>query len=181
MWSIINGRQKTICRGCVMRKINSGRTFTKEQKKNVSDALKLSYKNGNRHQVMTDAIKEKISRTKLGRSISEEHKQKISDGHRKRSGLPLGIKLKRDKKHLCPTYKLWVQAVKNRDGWKCKISDGDCSGRLEVHHILNWVEYPELRYEINNGITLCVNHHPRGRLKEKQLSSYFMKLVTPNV
>lgn len=83
-----------------------------------------------------------------------------------------------EKKHLDSTYKCWMLNVKERDSWVCRIADVNCDGRLEAHHILNWVEYPELRYEINNGITLCHAHHPRGRAKEKELSPYFMELVT---
>lgn len=76
-----------------------------------------------------------------------------------------------------PLYKQWHRNVKNRDGWKCKISNSSCSGRLEAHHILNWKDYPELRYEINNGITLCHAHHPRKRDEVTKLSPYFQKLV----
>ena len=83
-----------------------------------------------------------------------------------------------EKKHLDTNYKNWMLNVKSRDSWKCKISNKDCNGRLEAHHILNWVEYPELRYEINNGITLCHAHHPRKRAEEKRLSPYFMELVS---
>lgn len=76
-----------------------------------------------------------------------------------------------------PVYKQWVMNVKNRDGWKCKIANGDCSGRVEAHHILGWKDNPELRYQINNGITLCHAHHPRKRVDEAKLSPYFQKLV----
>lgn len=82
-----------------------------------------------------------------------------------------------EKKHLDSRYKEWLLAVKNRDGWKCKISNGDCSGRLGAHHILRWSEYPELRYKINNGITLCHAHHPRKRAEEKRLQAEFQQLV----
>lgn len=75
-------------------------------------------------------------------------------------------------------YKEWMLEVKNRDGWKCKISNIDCKGHLEAHHILTWREYPELRYDINNGITLCQAHHPRKRAEEKRLSPYFKELVS---
>lgn len=71
----------------------------------------------------------------------------------------------------------WSKNVKNRDGWKCKIANDNCSGRLEAHHILGWSDYPELRYELNNGITLCHAHHPRKRKDEAELSPYFQKLV----
>lgn len=71
----------------------------------------------------------------------------------------------------------WSLSVKNRDGWQCKIANGDCSGRLESHHILGWKSHPELRYEINNGITLCHYHHPRKRIEELELSPLFQSLV----
>lgn len=83
-----------------------------------------------------------------------------------------------EKKHLCTKYREWMFSVKNRDGWECKIYNEDCSGRLEAHHILGWVDYPELRYEVNNGITLCQAHHPRKRAEEKRLVPYFKGLVT---
>lgn len=75
-------------------------------------------------------------------------------------------------------YKQWVRKVKYRDGWKCRIFSQDCSGYLIVHHISGWAEYLELRYEINNGITLCQAHHPRRRAEEKRLSPYFQGLVS---
>ena len=74
-------------------------------------------------------------------------------------------------------YKQWRRNICNRDNWKCKIDNNTCSGRLEVHHILDWENYPELRYEINNGITLCHAHHPKGREREAELSPYLQKLV----
>lgn len=59
----------------------------------------------------------------------------------------------------------------------CRIADVNCGGRLEAHHILGWTKYPELRYDIKNGITLCHAHHPRKRSEEAKLSPYFQKLV----
>jgi hypothetical protein len=72
----------------------------------------------------------------------------------------------------------WSLNVKSRDGWKCRISNKECSGRLESHHILGWTDHPELRYEVKNGITLCHFHHPRKRNDEMRLSPYFQQLVT---
>ena len=74
----------------------------------------------------------------------------------------------------------WIEDCKERDGRKCKINTKDCTGQLEVHHILSWKEYPELRHVINNGITLCHFHHPRKREDEKRLSSYFTSLLEKN-
>lgn len=74
-------------------------------------------------------------------------------------------------------YKEWRINVYKRDNFKCKISNQDCKGRIEAHHILGWTKYPELRYEINNGITLCHFHHPRKKEDENNLSPYFKNLV----
>ena len=113
---------------------------------------------------------------------TEEQKLKLR-GLKSKERHPLWVSnrsqlVKSEKKHLDGRYREWMLAVKTRDDWKCKISNSDCNGRLESHHILNWIDYPELRYEINNGITLCHAHHPRGRAKEAKLSLYFQSLVT---
>jgi len=72
----------------------------------------------------------------------------------------------------------WRKQVWLRDNFKCKIDNPDCSGRIEAHHILPWRDYPELRYQPNNGITLCHAHHPRTRAEEKRLISEFQCLVS---
>lgn len=74
-------------------------------------------------------------------------------------------------------YVEWRKSVRDRDGWKCKISNGDCLGKIVAHHILPWAKFPELRYEVNNGITLCRFHHPRRREDEMKLSPYFQNML----
>ena len=76
-----------------------------------------------------------------------------------------------------PKYKEWRMNVFARDGFKCRIANKDCSGTLQAHHILRWAEYPELRYDITNGITLCVGHHPRKKAEEQRLEPLFRKLL----
>ena len=77
-----------------------------------------------------------------------------------------------------PEYKQWHKSVLKRDRYRCRISDLECAGRLETHHILIWSKYPELRYQITNGITLCHAHHPRRRAEEKRLVPVFQELVS---
>lgn len=85
----------------------------------------------------------------------------------------------RDKHSLFnPDYVNWRTDVFTRDNFKCKIANKDCKGQLQAHHILPWRDYEELRYNVNNGITLCLAHHPRRRAEEKRLSPYFMELVS---
>lgn len=75
-------------------------------------------------------------------------------------------------------YVTWRRNVWLRDNFTCKIANPDCDGRIEAHHILSYRDYPELRYQLNNGITLCHAHHPRKRAEEKRLSPYFQELVS---
>lgn len=89
--------------------------------------------------------------------------------------------VKLDKERGGPLHKQWSRAVKSRDGWQCKISTLDCSGRIESHHILSWKDHPELRYEINNGITLCHFHHPRKKEDEEALAPSFFQLIDLNI
>ena len=87
--------------------------------------------------------------------------------------------ISRDIHSLCkPEYREWRKSVFTRDNYKCRIADGNCKGQLQPHHILIWAEYPELRYVINNGITLCQAHHPRKRAEEKRLEPTFRELVS---
>jgi 5-methylcytosine-specific restriction endonuclease McrA len=51
----------------------------------------------------------------------------------------------------------WKQKVLDRDGRKCSIC-GTTVGLL-VHHIKSWRNFPELRFDINNGQVLCHNCH----------------------
>lgn len=131
------------------------------------------------------SVRDKIGKVHIGKIVSQETRQKISDNSQRLSGEnhPRWIEdrslvKKSEKKHLDGLYREWAKSVKDRDNWSCRIADNNCNGRLEAHHILNWVDYPELRYEINNGIALCQAHHPRGRAKEKRLVSEFQVLVS---
>jgi hypothetical protein len=86
-------------------------------------------------------------------------------------------KVKLDTERGGPLHKQWSVSVKNRDGWKCRIANKDCEGEVVAHHILGWSSFPELRYEINNGITLCHTHHPRKRKEEKLLVPVFNRIL----
>lgn len=86
--------------------------------------------------------------------------------------------LKSDRRAAYDTkYKNWMNRVKNRDERKCVINNEDCKGRLEAHHILPWSKFPELRYNINNGISLCQYHHPRKEKDVTKLAPVFKKIV----
>lgn len=55
-------------------------------------------------------------------------------------------------------YKEWREKVFKRDNWVCqKYRIKGCY--LHPHHIQNFAEYPELRFDVNNGITLSKQAH----------------------
>ena len=72
----------------------------------------------------------------------------------------------------------WKKSVFKRDGFLCQICLDQTHDRLNAHHIYDFANYPELRYDIRNGITLCeqchLNHY-EGSLH----STYGNANVTP--
>ena len=48
--------------------------------------------------------------------------------------------------------------VFERDGYSCCIT-GKKGGKLEVHHIFNFTDYPHLRFLLDNGITMDRDIH----------------------
>ena len=68
--------------------------------------------------------------------------------------------------------KNWRRAVFDAFGYRC----GDCGVKgihLHAHHIKPWSEYPEFRYELSNGIALCVPCH--GARHGRRLSGHVRK------
>lgn len=54
-------------------------------------------------------------------------------------------------------YKEWRILVYKKDDYKC-VKCGS-KNNLNAHHKKSWKHHPELRYDVNNGITLCAKCH----------------------
>ncbi len=55
-------------------------------------------------------------------------------------------------------YRLWRESVFKRDDWTCVLCD-DRGVKIHADHIKPYAQYPELRYVVSNGRTLCVPCH----------------------
>lgn len=158
-----------------------GRKLSPEHRAKVIKTLKPIRKGGTYEEAfgieIAKQMKEKMSLAKKGRKMPWNS---VPDRVGEKS--PRWIKdrtlVKLDKERGGPLHKQWSKNVKQRDNWKCKLADKNCKGKLVAHHILSWRDYPEFRYIINNGITLCHAHHPRKRAEEKRLTQTFQDLVS---
>lgn len=76
-----------------------------------------------------------------------------------------------------PRYKKWRKDIKERDGYKCQWPFCQSNKKLQAHHIKSWSKYPNARFLLNNGITLCQRHHKLVFRKEEQYASLFLRIL----
>jgi hypothetical protein len=55
-------------------------------------------------------------------------------------------------------HRVWRQSVLARDNAQCQRC-GETDGVLVAHHLLSWEDHPELRFDVDNGLTLCEPCH----------------------
>ena len=52
----------------------------------------------------------------------------------------------------------WSQQIMKRDNYTCQICNQH-GGNLNAHHLNGWNAFPEQRFDLDNGVTLCVDCH----------------------
>lgn len=105
-----------------------------------------------------------ISPPNKGIPMSDEQKLKCSISGRKRKGDRAGgwkggITPKNTLIRSSIEYKLWRKSVFERDNFSCIFCGA--RGVLNADHIKPFASYPELRFAIDNGRTLCVPCHKK--------------------
>lgn len=70
---------------------------------------------------------------------------------------PPGAAAARRRRRKC--HRDWKVAVHERDRWCCQLCCEKDKKRLTAHHIRRKALRPELRFEVDNGITLCRRCH----------------------
>jgi hypothetical protein len=150
---------------------SKGRIFSEDSK------LKMSKSGVGR--VVSEETRKKISEGNKGKKKSSEHIKNLSNSHKglkqtqeqiakrviKISGelsgqwkggiTPINHKIRTSLE-----YKLCRTAVYERDNYTC-VWCGQRGGKLNADHIKPFCLYPELRFAIDNGRTLCVDCHKK--------------------
>lgn len=109
----------------------------------------------------------KVTRSKISNSLkgikrSKETRLKMSKARSGRDSAfwKGGVTPKHLRIRMSIEYRLWREAVFARDNYTCQ----NCGIRgiyIEAHHIKAFCDYPELRFAIDNGMTLCKNCHKK--------------------
>lgn len=153
----------------------AGRVFSEETRLKMSESSK-----GRKH---TDASKEKLRLAHKGKKLSAEHRAKLGEVRKgvkqtpeavlkRKASIPRGKDMWNWKGGITPInqkirhsfeYKLWRTSVFERDDYACVLCGAkNGNGKavvLNADHIKPFAYFPELRFEISNGRTLCVPCH----------------------
>jgi hypothetical protein len=167
-----------------------GKHHSPESKLKMSEATKGKKRSDEtRHKISeaarhrTIATRYNMSEAQKGKHLSPEHKLKLSEifrgrnttleTRRKMSEAQKGPKHWNWKGGVLPRnrssveYNEWRRRVFKRDYHTCQRCDVH-GGHLRAHHIVGWVVDPSKRYEVANGITLCILCHRKEHRGKRQ-------------
>ncbi|MFY9225282.1 MAG: HNH endonuclease [Blastocatellia bacterium] len=157
-----------------------GRTSTCTQCRHVKERIstkgRVSTFKGHKH---SEEAKQKMSeakkgmRLRLGIKHTTETRQKISQKVRQvavrgteHPAYKDGKLAERRGQRFSTEYKQWRYDVFIRDNFTCQTCGDDRGGNLVAHHIKPFADYPELRFDVSNGITLCETCHDSVHSKQ---------------
>ncbi|MFA7192405.1 MAG: HNH endonuclease signature motif containing protein [Candidatus Paceibacterota bacterium] len=140
--------------------------FSNEWRKKMSESrLGKAPWNKGKTGIYSDEYRKKIREGRAKQTFSEETRRRLSNTHKKRvsegknhfykGGIyPINLALRNSLE-----YKLWRESVFKRDKFCCVLCGDSTSGNIEADHIMPFSTYPELRFDIDNGRTLCKPCH----------------------
>ena len=170
--------------GAKHRKHHSGWKHTEEAKRKISEKAKgkknaLGYR-------WTDEQRARHTgegAPMYGKKHTTESRKKMSEAHSGENNYMYGRRDELSGKQWkggkcservkdCSRYegRMWSKGVQERDNYtcqNCKVTSE--TNKLHAHHIKEWEEYPELRYEVSNGLTLCVPCHRNEHIRRNRL------------
>jgi hypothetical protein len=164
-------------------KINLGKSLTKETREKISSSRlgfipsletrrKLSESGKGRGAGISKPaeVKAKISAKLTGRSLSLEHREQLLSSTMIQTKRLFADAARNERRGFHSDYRErdWVAAVKKRDNNTCqKCGKQNLVGRdCHAHHVKRWDKFPELRFVIENGQTLCSSCHRKESIRE---------------
>lgn len=172
---------------------------TEYHRRKIKEGLQKSFPNGriawNKGKKFSEETKRKMSLARIGRpkakngfSFHKGHKLNVGYKHTLEWRKLMSERMKGDKHFAWKggvtkvnetirkslDYKLWREAVFKRDNYICVQcnKNKEVSGKLNAHHIKPFSLFPELRFAIDNGITLCVSCHKKTDTYMGKIWSY---------
>jgi hypothetical protein len=130
-----------------------------EEDKNKMRLAKIGKKQSKEH-IEKRRLKCIGNKSRRGQHLSDITKKKMSEMRKgpKHWNWRGGISTENTKVRLGIEYDLWRSAVYSRDSYTDQYT-GVRGGDLVAHHILNFSSHPELRFAIDNGVTLSIEKH----------------------
>lgn len=158
--------------------------FGKKHSEETKKAISISHL-GMHH---TENSKRLISNALLGVPKSEEHKKNISRNHAKpmlgRLGPESahwkgGITPEQERIRHSPEMIIWRNKVFERDKYICQYCRYAGGHIIRAHHIFPFATYPTLRFEFDNGVTLCERCHILAHTTEfNPLQEWLVNLIS---
>ncbi len=74
-------------------------------------------------------------------------------------------------------YKIWRKEIYARDKFQCQMPGCKKKKSLQAHHIEKWASAAALRFDPNNGITLCRGCHTRVTGHENYYKELFREII----
>ena len=136
-----------------------------------SEETKRKIGQGNKGKVCTEEHRRKIGVGNKGKIFTEEHRNKISLAQKgekchnfgKRGAETAnwkgGLVTEYEQARNCYEAKEWRISVFDRDDYTCQVCGDNIGNNLNAHHMKSFIKYPEIRYDITNGITVCKKCH----------------------
>lgn len=150
---------------------NKGKKRTKEIRRKLSESHKGQnpWNKGIKGEEFLSYYKNGHPRGMKGKKVSISSRKKMSKAHKgeksyfwKGGITPINRRIRNGME-----IRLWREAVFTRDNWTCqKCSRRSKKGEriiLNADHIKSFSLYPELRFEIDNGRTLCEECHRKTK------------------
>lgn len=150
--------------------MRKGSHLTEENKKKISLAKRGKYCSSN------TKFKKGLLPHNAGKNWSEEVRKKISmtlRGIKEQDWSGFADRRERTRHMDTTQYVDWRKTTLRRDNYTCQIC-GQIGGELRANHIRKYADYPNLRINPNNGITICESCDYKLVIgKEEQWESYF--------